>query len=152
MPQEVFICHFEARYWSEIRAIRDKVFIEEQAVSPEEEFDEFENSARHFLAFHDGIPSGTARWRQTEKGVKLERFAVLHDMRGKGVGRLLVGQVLKDVFRELPEPGLIYLHAQVQAIPFYQACGFEAFGEEFSEAGIRHRKMRFIRSQPLDLD
>ena len=136
-----------ARYldtnWPEIRNIRNRVFIEEQAVSPEEEYDEFEEESRHFLAIMNGEAAGTARWRKTEKGIKLERFAVLKEFRGKGVGRALVQAVLQDVMEMVSQPGLIYLHAQVQAIPFYTKLGFEASGPEFSEADIRHRKMHF---------
>lgn len=135
---------FEDESWPLIRMIRDRVFIEEQAVSPEEEFDAFESTSRHFLAFLDGIPAGTARWRQTENGVKLERFAVLREFRKSGVGRALILRVLEDVHTEIREPALIYLHAQLHAIPFYEKSRFEVFGEEFSEANIRHRKMRFI--------
>ena len=132
---------FEDEYWPAIRQIRDLVFIDEQEVSPEEEFDEFEPSSRHFIALMNGRPAGTARWRLTEKGIKLERFAVLKEYRKFGVGMALVKQVLEDVLAEIPAPSLIYLHAQSHAIPFYEKCGFAAFGEVFSEANILHRKM-----------
>ena len=61
--------------------IRKKVFVIEQAVDPAREYDEFENSSAHFIARLDGIPVGTARWRFTGNGVKLERFAVLEAAR-----------------------------------------------------------------------
>jgi predicted GNAT family N-acyltransferase len=124
-------------------AIRRTVFVEEQAVAPEEEYDEYEEESRHYLAFMEDIPVGTARWRQTDKGIKLERFAVLREFRGQGVGELLLRQVLEDVKilrRNIPE-GEVYLHAQVQVIPFYEKSGFEVKGEEFLEAGIRHKRM-----------
>jgi predicted GNAT family N-acyltransferase len=54
-----------------------------------------------------------------------------------------VKAVLEDVAEKNPESKLIYLHAQVQAIPFYAGLGFEAVGDEFTEADIRHRKMIF---------
>jgi predicted GNAT family N-acyltransferase len=136
-------CHCGDAYWEEIRTIRDLVFIEEQKVSPEEEYDEFEESSRHFLAFIQGKPAGTARWRRTENGIKLERFAVLKECRGMGVGKALVGAVISDVKSQIEKAETMYLHAQVHAIPFYEGCGFLVFGEEFSEAGISHRKMKF---------
>lgn len=145
---EVKKTEFNAAYWQEIRAIRDVVFIEEQAVDPEEEFDEFEGTSRHFCAFFQGIPAGTARWRETEKGIKLERFAVLKEYRKKGLGKALVLAVLSDVFEQIPLADMIYLHAQVQAIPFYENCGFVARGAVFSEAGILHRKMYFSAGNP----
>ncbi|MBD2704742.1 GNAT family N-acetyltransferase [Spirosoma sp. BT702] len=123
-------------------AIRRQVFVEEQHVSAREEYDEFEESSRHFLARADGKPCGTARWRRTSGGVKLERFAVLPDCRGKGVGKALVRAVLDDVFSQQPEPiERIYLHAQVSAMPLYSGFGFVPVGPMFEEATIQHYKM-----------
>lgn len=123
-------------------AIRRQVFVDEQQVSPDEEYDEFESSSTHFLARADGIPCGTARWRRTSNGVKLERFAVLKAFRGQGVGKALVGAVLDDVFSQQPEPiERIYLHAQLTAMPLYASFGFVPVGAQFEEAGIQHYKM-----------
>lgn len=123
-------------------AIRREVFVDEQHVSAEEEYDEFEDISTHFLARADGTPCGTARWRRTSNGVKLERFAVLKTFRGRGVGRALVKAVLDDVFSQQPEPiERIYLHAQVSAIPLYASFGFVSIGPMFEEAGIQHYKM-----------
>lgn len=123
-------------------AIRRKVFVEEQHVSAEEEYDEFEEVSTHFLAYSDGTPCGTSRWRRTSNGIKLERFAVLPAFRGKGVGKALVQAVLNDVFNQQPEPiERIYLHAQVTAMPLYASFGFVAVGPMFEEAGIQHYKM-----------
>lgn len=134
--------------WTEIRTIREVVFIQEQAVSEEEEYDEYEAVSRHFCAYLGAMPAGTARWRRTEKGIKLERFAVLKEFRMHGVGRALVEAVLKDVFQMETKPGTIYLHAQLQAIHFYEKSGFVAFGEVFSEADILHRIMYFENNEP----
>ncbi|GAB3996567.1 GNAT family N-acetyltransferase [Spirosoma daeguense] len=123
-------------------AIRRKVFVEEQRVSAREEYDEFEETSRHFLARANGEPCGTARWRRTSEGVKLERFAVLSGCRGKGVGKALVQAVLDDVFSQQPEPiERIYLHAQVTAMPLYAGFGFVPVGSMFEEANIQHFKM-----------
>lgn len=123
-------------------AIRRQVFVEEQHVDAREEYDEFEESSTHFLARADGTPCGTARWRRTSNGVKLERFAVLPDFRGLGVGKALVRAVLDDVFSQQPEPiERIYLHAQVAAMPLYAGFGFVPVGPMFEEAGIQHYKM-----------
>ncbi|GAB3883552.1 GNAT family N-acetyltransferase [Spirosoma agri] len=122
--------------------IRRLVFVEEQHVHPDEEYDEFETTSTHFLARADGEPCGTARWRRTSNGVKLERFAVLADYRGKGVGKALVRTVLDDVFSQQPEPiEGIYLHAQLTAMPLYASFGFIPVGPMFEEAGIQHYKM-----------
>lgn len=118
-------------------AIRREVFVIEQSCPPELEW-EHEEESHHFLATVDGEPAGAARWRKTDNGYKLERFAVLQPHRGLGVAHMLVRTVLAD----LPaDAGYIYLHAQVDAVPLYEKSGFEKVGAEFEEAGIRHYKM-----------
>jgi predicted GNAT family N-acyltransferase len=126
----------------QVFAIREAVFVKEQHVRAEDEYDEFETSSHHFLAFCDGTPCGAARWRTTSNGVKLERFAVLAGFRGKGVGQALVRTVLDDVLSRQPEPiESIYLNAQLTAMPLYAKFGFKAVGPMFEECGIQHYKM-----------
>ncbi|MFA5244748.1 MAG: GNAT family N-acetyltransferase [Pedobacter sp.] len=118
-------------------AIRKLVFVDEQNCPPELEWEHEEESV-HFLGLVNGIPAGASRWRKTDKGYKLERFAVLKEFRGLGVGQALVRAVLKD----LPENATyVYLHAQLAAMPLYARFGFVKEGEQFEEAGIRHFKM-----------
>jgi predicted GNAT family N-acyltransferase len=118
-------------------AIRREVFVDEQNCPPELEW-EFEDESTHFLATVDGEPAGASRWRKTDKGYKLERFAVLQKFRGIGVGQVLVKTVLDD----LPaDATYVYMHAQIQAVSLYEKFGFEKTGPEFEEAGIRHYKM-----------
>ena len=109
-----------------------------------EEYDEFEDTSRHFLAFagQENIPCGTARWRFTDQGIKLERFAILKNYRGQGIGASLVKTCLEDI-QDQPNTSekLIYLYAQSHALNFYIKAGFEAIGDEFEEAGIKHFKM-----------
>lgn len=123
-------------------AIRKEVFVEEQQVPQDEEYDQYEPTSRHFLALVDGFPAGTARWRYTEKGIKLERFAVRKEFRGKGVGKALVQAVLDDVAAQPESAGkLCYMHAQISAMPLYAPFGFQPEGEMFDECGIWHYKM-----------
>src|ERR1700748_2086846 len=75
--------------------IRRQVFVVEQNCPPGIEW-EFEDESTHFLATVNGEPAGASRWRKTDKGYKLERFAVLPMFRG-GVGRALVQAVLDDL-------------------------------------------------------
>ena len=122
--------------------IREEVFVVEQQVPKNLEYDEFESECRHFIALSDGFPCATARWRFTKKGIKLERFAVLQAFRSKGIGSELVKNVLEDI-ANIPETKgkLIYLHAQVSAVPLYLKFGFGKEGEPFEEAGIEHYVM-----------
>jgi predicted GNAT family N-acyltransferase len=117
--------------------IRKEVFVKEQQCAEEIEW-EFEEESTHYLAFYNGIAVGTARWRETEKGIKLERFAVLKDYRKMQVGSALLKAILNAT---LPLNKQIYLHAQVHAQPFYAKYGFEPTGSLFEEAGIVHIKM-----------
>lgn len=118
-------------------AVRKKVFVEEQNCPPELEWENEEESV-HFLAELNGEPCGACRWRKTDKGYKLERFAVLKEFRGKRIGQALVAAALAD----LPDDAnYIYLNAQIHALPLYARFGFIAEGEQFDEAGIPHMKM-----------
>ncbi|MFH1850921.1 MAG: GNAT family N-acetyltransferase [Candidatus Neomarinimicrobiota bacterium] len=122
-------------------ALRREVFIIEQQVPEAIEIDEFEDSARHVLALVDDRPAGTARWRSTAEGIKLERFAVKKEFRFQGVGSALVNYLLE----QMPDENLFLLHAQVSVMPFYAKFGFRPVGEIFHEASIPHRKMIFNR-------
>jgi len=118
-------------------AIRYEVFVDEQNCPLDLEVEGNELSM-HFLATVDGQPAGAARWRKTDKGIKLERFAVLQKYRGLGVGQALVNAVLEDLPKENT---YIYLHSQSHATGLYDKLGFEKVGDEFEEAGMKHFKM-----------
>ena len=81
------------------------------------------------------IPLATARYRKTENGIKMERFAVLKSKRGKGYGI----KILKKMILDLSHSKLTkYLHARVQVVQFYEKVGFKKIGEKFDEVGIMH--------------
>ena len=145
MKIEVIPIQIHQPEWAFVRQIRYEVFVVEQKVDLEEEYDEFEETSHHFLALANGQPVGTARWRTTEKGYKLERFAVLEQFRGKQVGNEILHAVLEEVIpKAKADSKLIYLHAQLQALPFYAKQGFEPYGLEFDEANIMHRAMHLL--------
>ena len=118
-------------------SIRKEVFIEEQRCDPKDEYENEEESI-HFLLIHDNIECATARYRETDKGIKMERFAVLKSQRGKGYGLLILKAIIEDI-SEIKS--LKYLHAQVQVVRFYEKAGFKKIGEKFDEVGIMHYKM-----------
>lgn len=124
--------------FADLRAVREPVFVVEQQVPIEEEWDELDPQCRHVIARDDANrPIGTGRLTPERK---IGRMAVVADWRGKGVGGAIL-EALMDEARVLGWPE-VTLNAQTHAMPFYASYGFEAFGEEFMEAGIPHRKMR----------
>lgn len=133
----VEIANYELDY-DALRAVREPVFIGEQGVPPEIELDELDPQCRHVLARDaEGRAIGTGRLTPQRT---IGRLAVLSGWRGKGVGAALL-QALVDLARSLGHP-TIELHAQVDAIGFYENFAFEVVGPEYLEAGIRHRNMR----------
>ncbi len=123
-------------------SIRTEVFVNEQKVDKRLEFDGKDPEAIHYLAYYENKVAGCARWRKTEKGIKLERFAVLPEYRAKKIGREILMVVLNDVVNASQT---IYLNSQKSAIGFYLKNGFSIQGEPFSEAGIEHVKMIYSK-------
>ena len=118
-------------------AIRRQVFILEQNISKKIETDDYLVNATHILAFSKEKAVGTARYRRTDSGIKLERFAVLKQFRNLGIGKALVLFILEKLKNEK----FIYLIAQESVIGFYDNLGFDLIGEFFYEAEIPHQKM-----------
>jgi predicted GNAT family N-acyltransferase len=132
-------------------AVRKEVFVVEQGVPEELEYDALDAVAVHVLAVRDdGLPLGTGRLLHGEAAAartggdrtvgSLGRLAVARQARGLGVGVALV-RAIEDAARAR---GLeaVDLHAQTQALGFYERLGYEAYGPEFPDAGIPHRAMR----------
>ena len=131
-----------------VASIRRRVFVEEQGVPAELEWDGRDPECAHVLALVNRDPVGTGRLLPTGK---IGRLAVLASSRRHGVGSRLLRR-LTELARErgLPE---VHLHAQVSALPFYAAHGFVAEGREFEEAGIAHRRMRLaLAADPRPAD
>ncbi len=121
---------------AELRRIRESVFITEQAVPPELEWDAEDAAALHFLALDGDYPIGTARLLPDGH---IGRVSVLRDWRGLGVGDALLEAVIAEAERRGWSPQR--LSAQVQATPFYQRHGFTIVSGEFLDAGIPHVDM-----------
>ncbi|WP_405839101.1 GNAT family N-acetyltransferase [Streptomyces sp. NBC_01518] len=132
-------------------AVRKEVFVVEQGVAQEIEYDDYDAVATHVLAVReDGVPLGTGRLLYGEAASaktggdpavgSLGRLAVTKEARGLGVGVALV-RAIEDAARAR---GLaaVDLHAQTHALGFYVRLGYEAYGLEFPDAGIPHRAMR----------
>lgn len=119
-----------------LQQVRRAVFIVEQQVSEEDEWDADDLVSVHVLAVRNREPVGTGR---LTPGGKIGRLAVISEYRGRGLGVRIARLLLQEALHR----GLfdVFLHAQVQALPFYEKLGFTAVGEVFEEAGIPHRKM-----------
>lgn len=119
-----------------LRRLREQVFVDEQKVPADLEWDGKDAACEHALAWLNGRCIGTGR---LEPDGKIGRMAVLADARGAGVGAAILTHLV-DVARGR---GLarVYLHAQAHALDFYARQGFVASGPEFDEAGIAHRFM-----------
>ena len=119
------------------RPVREKVFIEEQSVPRELEWDEWDERCDHAIVCDpDGHAIGTARLAPDGR---LGRMAVLRECRGLGVGAALLEALLGRA-REL-SLSRVTLHAQTHAAGFYRRFGFSERGGEFLEAGIPHFEM-----------
>jgi predicted GNAT family N-acyltransferase len=122
---------------AELRDIRRAVFVVEQQVPEELEWDDMDARSTHALAYDaQGAPIGCGRLLPTGY---IGRMAVLAPWRGRGVGGALL-VALVDLARARGHSRAI-LNAQAQAMPFYERHGFAATGEQFDEAGIDHRVM-----------
>lgn len=124
-----------------IQKIRYKVFVEEQDVPPELEWDATDSVADHFLAvLPDNTPVGVARLFCTEGNIgHIGRMAILPNFRGQGIGEALLQHLVAESAGHYKQ---LELSAQQHAIPFYQRAGFQVCSELYDEAGIPHVDMR----------
>lgn len=123
-------------------SIRKEVFVKEQNVPLEDEFDEYDHltsSCEHILIEVDGNAAGTGRIRFVDGFGKLERICILIPYRKLGIGKLIVNELEKIA----KEKGCtkVKLHGQTQARGFYEKLGYEVGSEEFMEDGIPHYLM-----------
>lgn len=127
---------------AEAGAIRKTVFVDEQGIPADLEWDAADAGCVHAVARNRlGLALATGRLLPCEPGVaKIGRMAVLPSQRGTGVGR----QVLQALMAAAKARGdaSVLLHAQASAAPFYLRAGYQVEGEPFQEAGIPHLAMR----------
>ena len=127
-----------------LRAVRHAVFVVEQNIPEELEWDDEDAVSVHALARdRDGVPIACGRLLADGR---IGRMAVLSGWRGQGVGAAILS-LLIEVARDRGD-ATVRLHAQTHAVPFYAKFGFVPEGDEYLEAGIPHRTM----VRPLGLD
>jgi predicted GNAT family N-acyltransferase len=120
-----------------LSAIRHEVFVVEQHVPEDLEWDGIDAACRHVLALdRDGRPIGCGRLLPDGH---IGRMAVVAAWRGRGVGTAMLARLV--ALARAAGHARVVLNAQTQAMPFYARCGFAPCGEEYEEAGIPHRAM-----------
>ena len=125
------------------QAVRTAVFVYEQGIAPEDEWDAADAAALHAVLFDlNGQPLGNARLLQPSAGLaKVGRMAVRQEARGQGYGARLLQALLREARRRSNKE--VRLSAQRTAESFYSAHGFVVVGEPFDEVGIAHVEMCF---------
>jgi YbgC/YbaW family acyl-CoA thioester hydrolase len=131
--------------WDELgrdaQAIRTRVFVDEQKIPAEMEYDVADAGCTHAVAYNRfGVALATGRLLEHVPGVaKIGRMAVVPTMRGTRIGRAVLDALIKAARDRGDHEAL--LHAQASAAGFYSRAGFAARGPEFDEAGIAHIEM-----------
>ena len=132
---EIFTANWKT-YQSDLRKIREAVFINEQSVPEELEWDEDDSSAIHFLVRSDNVYIATGRLKPDGQ---IGRMAVIKPFRRRGIG----SELLDYILLKSKECGFkkVFLHAQVNVADFYRNKNFVASGDIFEEANIPHQTM-----------
>jgi len=125
--------------FSKIKEIRTSVFINEQNVPIELEWDEFDNDSTHILAYYGNKAVGTARLLADGH---IGRMAVLKDYRHRKIGKKMLKYMLELAHKNLITE--IELSAQEHAIEFYKKQGFSVISDVYLDAGIPHYDMKYI--------
>ena len=136
----VRVADFTADFAS-LRRVRETVFIDEQRVPRELEFDDRDPLCAHVLAFDGDAPVGTGRL-DLAYGGKVGRVAVVATHRHYGVGTAVM-KALHSLARERKQSHL-WCNAQLTAVPFYERLGYVSSGPVFVEAGIDHLRMDYV--------
>ncbi|MBF2025892.1 MAG: GNAT family N-acetyltransferase [Oscillatoriales cyanobacterium C42_A2020_001] len=125
----------------QIHKIRYLVFQIEQGVDPTLEFDGRDNESEHMLVYQGEKAVGTVRLRWLDASTaKIERFAVLREFRGRGIGQALMESVLAWLTEK--QITTVCMNAQQPVQAFYERFGFAPEGQVFEEAGIPHIRMK----------
>ncbi|WP_305369571.1 GNAT family N-acetyltransferase [Photobacterium leiognathi] len=133
---EIKIVAFDDAHRGLIRTVREQVFIQEQQIDPEIEFDDLDSAAVHVLVMDGEQPLGTGRILADGH---IGRIAIMKAARGQGLGAKVV-QALVEYAQQQGYPR-VDLGAQTHAVDFYRKLGFMPYGDEFMEANIPHQAM-----------
>ncbi len=132
--------------WAEaqslVKPLRYQVFVIEQKVPEDMEWDEFDEIAWHAIVTADNQTIGTGRLIMNDRIAKIGRMAVQSSRRNQGIGKSILNALIQTAKEKGAQECI--LHAQTHAIAFYAKADFEPHGPIFDEAGIPHVEMRLI--------
>lgn len=121
--------------------VRRRVFVEEQDIPEDEEYDDYDSEALHIVAKEGDRVIGTARVLFLGNNhAKIERMAILKPFRRKGIGTKIMTLLNEELKNRQVKQAV--LHAQYVVAGFYESCGFKKYGTPFLEVGIQHIKMQ----------
>ena len=133
----------QSGHWDKLeqdaKFIRKQVFIIEQNIPEEEEWDDQDMISDHFVVYDQNQPIATARLLQNNS---VGRVAVLKAYRGQGIGRMIMLEVIRQAHQQ--DRKFLHLSSQVHAISFYEKLGFSIQGDAYDECGIPHIKMQLV--------
>ena len=133
----------QSGYWDKLeqdaKFIRKQVFIIEQNIPEEEEWDDQDMISDHFVVYDQNQPIATARLLQNNS---VGRVAVLKAYRGQGIGRMIMLEIIRQAHQQ--DRKFLQLSSQVHAISFYEKLGFSIQGDAYDECGIPHIKMQLV--------
>ncbi|OFW47538.1 MAG: GNAT family N-acetyltransferase [Acinetobacter sp. GWC1_38_13] len=133
----------QSGHWDKLeqdaKFIRKQVFIIEQNIPEEEEWDDQDMIPDHFVVYDQDQPIATARLLQNNS---VGRVAVLKAYRGQGIGRMIMLEIIRQAHQQ--DRKFLQLSSQVHAISFYEKLGFSIQGDAYDECGIPHIKMQLV--------
>ena len=133
----------QSGHWDKLeqdaKFIRKQVFIIEQNIPEEEEWDDQDMISDHFVVYDQDQPISTARLLQNNS---VGRVAVLKTYRGQGIGRMIMLEIIRQAHQQ--DRTFLQLSSQVHAISFYEKLGFSIEGDAYDECGIPHIKMQLV--------
>ena len=118
------------------KLIRELVFISEQNIPEQDEWDDQDAISQHFVVYNQNQPIATARLLANNS---VGRVAVLKAYRGQGIGRLIMLEII--AYAQAQKRPSLQLSSQVHAVSFYEKLGFSIQGDEYDECGIPHIEM-----------
>lgn len=133
----------QSGHWDKLeqdaKFIRKQVFIIEQNIPEEEEWDDQDMISDHFVVYDQDQPIATARLLQNNS---VGRVAVLKAYRRQGIGRMIMLEIIRQAHQQ--DRKFLQLSSQVHAILFYEKLGFSIQGDAYDECGIPHIKMQLV--------